>query len=168
MGGAWLLTAMLLGSPGRPLDGPAWVDEGGRTVGAATWKGHPAILTTFYRSCPMACPRTLAKLRRVEQVFLRRGVPLEILLITLDPGADTPDRLRAFKARQGLSSSWHFLRGPRAQVVAFCREIFGWIPLYDGDHVDHRQSFVLLDRGGNTVRTLSGLGFQEEDLPGSL
>ena len=158
------LSLALAARPGHPLDGRTWIDETGREVGAQAWQGSPELIATFYRGCSVMCPRTLARLREVEQAFRQRAVPLEILLVTLDPGADTPARLRAFKQEQGLSGHWHFLNGRRAQVVAFCRENLGWVPLYDGEHVDHGTGFLLLDGDGKRVLTLPGWAFQMERL----
>jgi protein SCO1/2 len=162
-----LLAAVLLlqSGGGHPLAGLTWTDEGGRTVAGDAWQGSPVLVAPFYRGCSLMCPRTVAKLKRVEAVFRSSGKPVEIVMITLDPGSDTPAALQAYKRQQGLSGHWHLLNGPRAQVVAFCREYLGWIPMYDGDHVSHGAGFLLLDSQGRLARTFPGWSFPEGGLP---
>jgi cytochrome oxidase Cu insertion factor (SCO1/SenC/PrrC family) len=165
-----ILAALLLLQTGgdQPLAGRTWTDEDGRTVTGDAWQGSPVLVAPFYRGCSLMCPRTVAKLRRVEAVFRHQGKPLEILMITLDPGSDPPAALRAYKRQQGLSAHWHLLNGPRAQVVAFCREYLGWTPMYDGDHVSHGTGCLLLDRRGRLARRFPGWAFPEAELPGSV
>jgi protein SCO1 len=62
-------------------------------------RGHVVVLTFGYTQCPDVCPAILAKL---AQARARLGVPMSrvrVVLVTVDPVRDTPDRLRAYLDR---------------------------------------------------------------------
>lgn len=83
-----------------------------------------------------------------------------IVLVTLDPEADTPERLKAFKAARNLPPTWHLLAGTRRETAQISRW-FGVHPAYDDGHIDHEVRVGVVDARGHLVRVLAGWGFDE-------
>jgi protein SCO1/2 len=127
--------------------GWTWVDEEGRPATFEQWRGTPLVISMVYTTCSTVCPRTIVKLRRVREAFLREGKDAQFVLVTLDPSNDTPERLRNFKTSTNLPGEWHLLTGPSSSV----RELTDMLDLHtldDGSHIAHESRIVVFDHGG--------------------
>lgn len=138
-----------------------WTDEHGQAVTLARWRGRPLVLTAMFTQCKATCPRTLAKLRRVQDDFQRAGRPAEFVLVTLDPDNDTPQALSRFKASSGLPESWHLLSGSRADTRAL-RDVLGIHVIDDGPHLLHDGRIVIFDGDGRPARAFEGYAMDDE------
>jgi cytochrome oxidase Cu insertion factor (SCO1/SenC/PrrC family) len=139
-----------------------WTTEAGREVSLAHWRGTPVVLVPFYASCRVRCPITIEKVRRVEAAYHARGLTAAVVLVTLDPREDTPERLARFKQSAGLPPSWTLLRGDGATTQALSRAL-GVRATPDDAHIDHQVRVVVLDEEGRIARNLDGWGFSAED-----
>lgn len=101
------------------------VDQDQRTVRLADFAGRAKILSFFYVRCnnARACPMTTRHFRRLQEALgeeLNRQTVL--LMVTLDPQADTPGILKKYGELYGADfRNWHFLTGTPEQVAAVCR-----------------------------------------------
>ena len=154
-----------LGEPVSLFEKPwLWKDERGDVVAFSKWRGTPEIVAMFYASCTFRCPLTLAKLRRVEAAFSRRAVPVHFLLVTLDPRADTPDRLRDFKRSQQLAeATWDLLAGGDVETRELSR-LLGVRPSHGDSHIDHDVKVAIVDARGILLETLDGWHFDEDGI----
>jgi protein SCO1/2 len=139
-----------------------WVDETGRLTSLASLAGAPFILSAVFTSCTLRCPLTLEKLRAVDDAFRRRGAPVSVRLLTLDPRTDTPERLRRFKEEHHLPESWHFLRGSVDDTRALARSL-GVHVAYDDAHIDHDVQIAVFDGNGRLTRRFSSWSFDVDD-----
>jgi protein SCO1 len=126
------------------------VDQRGRPVGLDLFRGHPVLMSMFYATCPDACPLLIADLQRIERELPPRiKADLRIVLVSVDPGRDTPEALQALaRARQVDESRWRLLRAPEDTV----REIAALLGikyrrLPDGSF-NHSSVITLLDPNG--------------------
>ena len=135
-------------------------DETGRDVSFATWRGTTLVVAAIYTSCSTVCPRTVAKLRKVEQAFRRDAQPVQFLLVTLDPTADTPARLRDYKESEKLPESWHLLAGSTRTTEALTDLLD--IHLIDmGSHIFHESNVAVFDANGMPLHTFRGTDFDD-------
>jgi protein SCO1 len=139
-----------------------WTDEEGSTVALSRWRGEPVILAPFYASCSERCPRTLEKVRSVDEAYARHGVAHQVILVTLDPGSDGPERLRRFKEQRHVPASWRVLRGEIEETRALAR-MLGVRAIYDDTHVDHDVRIAVFDGSGRLVRDFGGWDFDDDD-----
>jgi protein SCO1 len=154
--------AMISGQPWLFQQPWVWRDDRGEVVTFSKWRGTPEVVTMFFRGCTLRCPQTLGKLRDVEAAFSRRKLPVHIVLVTLDPRNDTPDRLRDFKEAEHLSeNTWHLLSGNDSATRELGRAL-GIRPSYDDSHIDHDVRIALFDSEGRLVRTFEGWHFDDE------
>lgn len=138
-----------------------WTDELGEPVQLARWRGKPLVVTAVFTTCKATCPRTIERLREVHARFVAERRDAKFVLVTLDPSNDTPERLRRFKAEQGLPAAWTFLAGDERETRELV-EMLG-IHLMDlDDHLMHDGAIVIFDERGVASRSYTGWGVDEE------
>jgi protein SCO1/2 len=81
--------------PPRRIDALSLVDQDGRPFTLDSLRGHWSIIFPGFTSCPDVCPTTLALLKQVGTALDERQRP-QIVFLSVDPGRDTPERLRDY------------------------------------------------------------------------
>ena len=132
------------------------VDQTGKRVSEATYKGAPSVVFFGYTHCPDVCPTTLFELTEVlKRIPTDRKVAA--LFVTVDPERDTPanlkDYLSSFDPRiSGLS-------GTRAEVDAALKTFRVYakkVPSDNGEYsMDHSAIIYLMDKQGRFVSALN-------------
>jgi len=130
-------------------------DEQGAVVRLDRWRGSPLVVTAFYTSCPVRCPRTVLELKKADAALQRAGRRAPVVMVTLDPETDTPERLLRWKREQRLPDHWHLLSGGRAETRALVR-LLEVHPAYDAGHIDHDVKVVVFDGAGAVQRRFEG------------
>ncbi len=167
--GAYWLGTSLRPQPelaGTPLSDPvavsglSLVDQAGRPFDmAGDLDGDVALVFFGFTRCPDVCPLTMAQLSSAYQEV---GEPedLKVVMVTVDPGFDTPEVVGAFVER--FDPSFIGLTGTNSQVAAAAKAFFVG---YGGAGVElvHTEYVAVLDRdgrmryvyGSDVVRTLA-------------
>lgn len=104
-----IVAAMDMAPPSAVL-----VDQFGVRTSLADLGSRPVLLTFAYGHCATVCPATVTNLRIARQRAAREEVP--IVVITVDPWRDTPDRLPTIVAHWGLERGDRMLSGEIADV----------------------------------------------------
>lgn len=89
--------ATVLPAP-APLPEFRLVDDDGREVGPEVFRGRWNLVFFGFTNCPDICPLTLQTLARARQQLAAAGeepVP-RVVLVSVDPERDTPERLAAY------------------------------------------------------------------------
>jgi len=84
-------------------------------------EGKVVAINTIYTSCVTICPTIgvyFAELQRDQRLAGRIGRDLSLISISIDPGIDTPERLKDWSQRLGALPGWTLLTGNKAQVQA--------------------------------------------------
>jgi len=92
----------------------ALVDQRGISMSLSDLRGQAYLLTFAFGHCSNVCPAIIAGLREARVAASRPHVPL--VVITLDPWRDTPDRLGMMSQHWGLPSQDRVLSGGVADV----------------------------------------------------
>jgi protein SCO1/2 len=140
-----------------------WTDEQGQRVRLSRWRGQPLVVTAIFATCREVCPRTVKRLRELDERFTREGLRPRFVLVTLDPVTDTPERLRKFKLEEKLPASWTLLGGASAST----RQLTEFLEIHVVDlraHMIHDAKIVVFDADGVASRKFSGWGLEEERL----
>jgi len=106
----------LLGAevPGAPAAPPIdLADQYGRRISLASLRGRPVLIAFLYSTCGGPCDLVAQQLRGALDEL---GSPVPVLIVSADPGSDTPASVRAFLARVSLAGRVHYLTGPRSQL----------------------------------------------------
>jgi protein SCO1 len=83
-------------------------------VSLSDFRGQAVLMFFGYTHCPDVCPFTMAKLRLALETLGDRSDRVQVLLITVDPDLDTPDRLRDYV--RAFNPSFLGLTGSRAAL----------------------------------------------------
>ena len=142
----------------RPAPGVELVDQFGGALSLAGWRGRPAIVTFAFGHCATVCPLVVSDLHAVRRRTGRSDVAL--LVITLDPWRDTPDRLETLARHWSLGVNDRALSGTVAEVEAVLDSlgVARQRNLTTGD-VDHATTVLVLDPDGTIAwRADGGIG----------
>ena len=124
--------------PPAPAPDFELVDQDGEPWTLARARGEPALLFFGFTTCAHTCPMVLSRLRAADD-------DVHIVLVTVDPARDTPERL----------SGWLSAFGPPItgltgdpQVLAQVRDAYGaWVSTAGGD-LTHSGVVYGIDRRG--------------------
>jgi protein SCO1/2 len=118
----------------------------GQPVTLATLRGQPSLLFFGFTQCPDVCPTTLAMLASVRE--RARDAQLRVVLVSVDPERDTPERLGAYV--RAFDPSFTGLTGTAAEVEQLARQLgvaAVRVPRPGGDYtIDHSAALLWLDR----------------------
>ena len=163
--GVWI--ALLAGAAGwigwdawqggqTTIGGPfTLVDQDGRTVTEAAFKGKPTLIYFGYTYCPDVCPTSLLLMETaIEKLGPDAARKVNLVFITVDPARDTPELLKGYVTNFG--PTFVGLTGTAEQVAAATRSYrvyYQKVPGKDGAPylMDHSSIVYLLDRNGRFV-----------------
>lgn len=104
-----LLITILLHSCNQPLNWHATDVSGmmpdleftltgpdGSAFEASALRGKPAIIFFGFTSCPNICPTTLTQLSVVMKKLGSQAGDIQIVLVSVDPGRDTPEVMKSY------------------------------------------------------------------------
>jgi protein SCO1/2 len=158
--GAFALTAGVMLLAPRDVTRPSSVggpfellNQDGKTVTDADFRGKPFLVFFGFTHCPDICPTTLFE---VSEVLNRLGTDAEkvnAIFVTVDPERDTPEKLKLYL------SSFHprlsALSGSPAQIEAIKKAYFVYakrVPLEGGGYtMDHTSVVYLMDKQGKFI-----------------
>src|SRR5579859_33831 len=95
------------------------VDQDGRSRRFYTdlLKDRVVVINAFFTECKASCPVTQGKLVGLQKwLGDRLGKEVNVLSISVDPGNDTPERLKAYAAKFEARPGWYFLSGNKENV----------------------------------------------------
>ncbi len=136
------------------------VGADGESTSLEYGRGHPTLVSMFYASCPMACPLLIGEIRALEQgLEPEERADLRVLLVSLDPGRDTPEALAEARERYATDRDRWLLTRTDEEHVRTLAALLGitYRALSDGE-MNHSSVVTLLDRQGRIVHQVDGLG----------
>lgn len=146
----------------RPAPAFAARDQTGHLITRSSLRRRIWAITFLDARCTQMCPVEARDLAQVQRQLGPR-YPLKIIIVSVLPGYDTPQRVRAFAHKVGLSGDWHWLLGSRKQLAPVWRAYGIWVLT----GVEHTAALYLVDRGGD-VRVADGVPFLPAQLAASV
>jgi len=107
---------------GKPAIGGPWVlvDQDGKGVTDATYRGEFLLLYFGFTHCPDICPSELVKVGNiVKELERRKSMPVKPVFISVDPHRDTIRQLKHYS--QDFSKAFTFLTGTPDQIAKVTR-----------------------------------------------
>ena len=139
---------------GRELTG--FRDHQGNPRTLADFRGKAVVLFFGYTSCPDVCPTTLVRLAEVMAKLGEAAGRVQVLMVTVDPQRDTPERFAAYMA--GFNPSFIGLTGDLAATEAAAKEFKAFFSRGKNVHrhgkqpmidlIDHTAGAYVLDPAG--------------------
>jgi protein SCO1 len=138
------------------------VDQDGRPVDIAAYRGKPLVISMVYTACDHTCPvttQTVAKAVAGARKALGDD-SFQVLSIGFDTARDTPAVLKTYARQQGIKlDGWRFLSGDAATMEALAKELgFTWFVTSRG--FDHIAQTTILDKDGRVYRQVYGENFE--------
>ncbi|HSD75272.1 MAG TPA: SCO family protein [Steroidobacteraceae bacterium] len=145
--------------PPRELPQFSLISHEGRPFERAALQGHWTLMFFGFTHCPGICPMTLTTLADVRKRLhdLPPGDLPQIVLVSLDPERDTPERLAQYVVRfdpttVGVTGSAEAVDQFAASLGITHRKV----PAGGSDYmIDHSAVVLLLDRGGREAAVFS-------------
>jgi protein SCO1/2 len=137
-------------------------DEDGAAFPLAKLAGTPVVLTMAYTACKTRCPMTLNAMKKVEAGFVAAGVPVQLVVITLDPHNDSPQKLKATKAVRDLGPQWHLLVASDEQTTQLLASL-QLKAMRDDFHIDHETKVFVFDSQLALLKQYSGWKFDVDE-----
>lgn len=158
-GASWLLSAMNAGTrtgsasvANVQLGGPfRLTDHTGRRVSDTDFHGRFMLIYFGYAYCPDVCPTELANIAAALDILGDRAERVVPILITLDPGRDTPEALADYVPL--FHERFVGLTGTEAEIAAVAKaySVF-YRKVADGETTDylleHTTFIYLMDADG--------------------
>lgn len=124
-------------------------DTSGQIRRIDDFKDQVIVVFFGFTRCPDVCPSTLMRLRQVRGALGDDAGKLQVLLVSVDPERDTPDRLEAYV--KNFDPSFIGLRPEPAElekVIKAFHAIAVKVPTADGQDytVDHSATIYVYDR----------------------
>jgi len=141
------------GEPYPPAKEFTLIRADGSVFSLSDYRGKLVLLFFGYTSCPDFCPTTLAELNRaLETLQPGDADEIQIVLITVDPARDTPERIQDYV--ENFNTDFIGLSGTEEELAPIWNGygIFRAIPgtaSAGGYLVDHTARVTLIDRQGN-------------------
>ncbi len=149
-------------------------DSAGEQISLARYRGRPIALTFLYTDCPDVCPVIG---QRIGQALGSLGADAQrvaVLIVSVDPGGDTPEKAAAFLHRHGLAGPGrHYLLGDTTALEpVWLAYGVGSAPLgvaqrapgepQQFGRIGHTDAVYLVDRQGRNRTILRGDATAEE------
>ena len=125
----------------RPLPDVALTDQDGNRLDSAAMRSHWTLVFFGFTHCPDVCPTTLATLAQARRKLsdLPPQQQPRVLLVSVDPERDDPERLRSYV--RFFDSEFLGATGTADQVAAAAAAFgvpYAKVPLPGGDYtMDH-------------------------------
>jgi protein SCO1/2 len=158
--GAFALTAGVIVLSPRDVTKPSSVggafqliNQEGKTVTDADFRGKPLLVFFGFTHCPDICPTTLFEVSEVLNRLGKDADKVNAIFVTVDPERDTPEKLKLYL------SSFHpqisALSGSNEQIEAIKKVYFVYakrVPLEGGSYtMDHTSIVYLMDKQGKFI-----------------
>jgi len=111
------------------------LDQNGKQLNFYTdlIKGKTVAINFVFTTCTAICPSLTATFRRVQQEAATRGVDVQLISVSVDPGVDTPERLQEYSAKFKTGPGWTFVTGDKAKIDSVL-QAFGVAVANKNDH----------------------------------
>lgn len=143
----------------------------GKTVTAADYHGHIAMLYFGYTFCPDVCPTTLSNLAEVLDQLGPAAKQVRVLFVTVDPNRDTPKVLAEYV--KNFAPQVEGLRGTPDQLAALARRyrIAYSVTPATKDHpyeVSHSSAIYVFDGSGKARLLITSMATTTPDVDGTV
>ena len=120
----------------------------GSRVSLADWENKIVVADFFFTRCPVVCPKMTRSLKNVQALYAG-DKELMITSFTVDPGADSVQRLQAYAQKRNIRDNWQLVTGDKKEIYKLARKSF-LVTATDGDggpeDFIHSELLILVDK----------------------
>jgi protein SCO1/2 len=132
---------------------PSLIDQTGKPVNKQFFQGKWTLVFFGFTYCPDICPTTLGILGKFyNELHDKEGfAPVQIVMVSVDPARDTPEKLRQYTAY--FNPAFTGLTGEYMELVKFAGDLnsgFTKVPLESGEYLmDHSGNIAVINPRGD-------------------
>ena len=138
-----------------------FIDTNGEVLTLLQLRGKPLVLSMVYTSCYQICPMTtrhLSKIVRKARAALGDD-SFTVAVVGFDTAVDTPDAMRFFAAKQGVSDQDWKLLSTDPETIKNLSQDLGFLYHPSSNGFDHLIQATIIDAGGRVYRQVYGQVF---------
>lgn len=141
-----------------------WTTQDNATIELKELKGDVLVMVMIYTTCQVACPRLVADMRSIEaQIPEAKKDGVKLVLVSIDPETDTPERLKEFSIENHMESDqWVFLRGTEADTREFAAVLAVNYKKISPMDFSHSNIISVFNQNGELVHQKEGLGIDNK------
>ena len=148
--------------PGDAVPDFQLLNQSGRTIHLAQFKGKALLITFIYTRCPIAdfCPRMSRNFAEVDKALAadpKLYANTHLLSISFDPTYDTPKVLRSYggaytgQYTRETFAHWDFAAPPQKELPAITQYFDVGVTPGDSQTLTHSLSTILIGKDGKVV-----------------
>jgi protein SCO1/2 len=143
-----------------------WLTQDGRKIKLYDLRGKVQVVAMVYTSCQNVCPRIVSDMKRIEsEIPEHQRDRVGFVLVSIDPGRDNPERMKAFALERGLDlKRWVLLSGDENSILELAA-LLG-VKYKKESETDYAHSLVItvLNKKGEVVQQQVGLGIKQVEI----
>lgn len=141
-----------------------WTNQNGKDIELKDLKGDVLVMVMIYTSCKAACPRLVADMRSIEQQLpASTKNKVKLVLVSIDPEVDTPERLKAFSIENKMEGDqWIFLRSTEKNTREFAAVLAVNYKKISPMDFSHSNIISVFNAEGELVHQQEGLNVNNE------
>lgn len=142
-----------------------WTTQDNTKIELKELKGDVVVIVMIYTSCKAACPRLVADMRGIErQIPQAKKNNVKMVLVSIDPETDTPERLKEFSVENEMESDqWVFLTGSKSDTREFAAALAVNYKQISPMDFSHSNIISVFDQGGELAYQQEGLGVNNKE-----
>ncbi|MEP6864340.1 MAG: SCO family protein [Deltaproteobacteria bacterium] len=137
----------------------AMTDAGGVRQHLDVDRGHPTLVSMFYGSCAAACPLLIDTIdRTLQQLPASSRSHARVVLVSFDPGRDTPARLQELTRAHHLDARWTLAAATDTDARTLAAVLGVHYRATPDGQFFHTSVIVAVDRDGRSIARMDGIG----------
>ncbi len=130
-----------------------FTDQAGRRFSLAGRRGEPQLVGMFYARCQLVCPMLIETGRSIDRALSPgERARLRVLLVSLDPGHDTPQVLARTAREHGVDTRrWTLARTDGVTVRRLAAVLDVRYRQLENGEFNHTSALLLLDGEGRIL-----------------
>lgn len=142
-----------------------WTTQNGNDIELKDLKGEVLVMVMIYTSCQAACPRLVADMRSIEeQLPATTKGKVKLILVSIDPEVDTPERLKAFSIENKMEGNqWLFLRSTEKNTREFAAVLAVNYKKISPLDFSHSNIISVFNKEGELVHQQEGLNVNNSE-----
>jgi protein SCO1/2 len=144
-------------------------NQNGERISSDTFRGRPFVITFVFTRCPVPnfCPLMSTNFEELQAAITAGSGPLastRLLSVTLDPGFDTPEVLKAYGGYHHADPrTWSFATGDEKEIDTLTRA-FSVFRQTEGGTISHGLATALIDKDGKIEQIWRGSAWKPDEV----
>jgi protein SCO1/2 len=140
--------------------GSTWTSDAGKEVKIDSLRGRPVVMALFFTNCEHSCPFIVKDMKSMQSALTVQAMEkVDFALVSIDPERDSPEALKAFRAKHKLPDEhWTLLRGTPEAVKRLAERLGFNYAAGSKTQFAHSLMVTVLNSSGEVAHQQVGIG----------